>query len=363
VAGCDPIGGAEATRDHDLSRREVLARVERVARRALACYGAPPEARVTLINVSENATFRVDGLHPVNGARGADGAGSAVLRVHRLGYHTRAAIESELAWLEALRRDAGVRTPAVLPALDGSRVVTVPDPDTGGGVRHCVMFEFLPGAEPPEEWLVAGFESVGAITARMHLHARSWRRPPGFTRFHWDYDAALGSVARWGRWQDGAGVDREAHEVLSRLDAVLRERLARYGRGPGRYGLIHADLRLANLLVDGDPTAGDAPIAVIDFDDCGFGWYVYDLAAALSFIEHHPLVPEMIDSWVRGYRSVTELAPEDEAEIWTFILFRRLLLVAWIGTHGGVDIARELGAGYTAGTCELAERYLSGALR
>ncbi len=342
-------------REHDLSRDEVLGRVGRVARRALARYDAPPDARVTLINVSENATFRVDGLD-------GGGAGAAILRVHRLGYHSREAIASELAWLEALRRDAGVRTPAVLPAADGSRVVAVPDPGAppGGELRHCVMFEFLSGTEPAEDRLVEDFEPLGALTARMHLHAREWTRPPGFTRFHWDYEAALGAVARWGRWQDGAGVDKEATAVLSRLDATLRDRLARFGRGPDRYGLIHADLRLANLLVDG--TAGGRP-GVIDFDDCGFGWFLYDLGAAVSFIEHYPQVPEMIESWTRGYRSVRALPRQDEAEIWTFIMLRRLLLVAWIGSHTGVEIARELGAGYTAGTCDLAERYLGGALR
>jgi Ser/Thr protein kinase RdoA (MazF antagonist) len=350
----------EAVREHDLSRGEVLGRVERVAHAALARYGAPPGARVTLINVSENATFRVDGLDGLDGAPG----GTAILRVHRLGYHSRAAIASELAWLEALRRDAGVRTPAVLPAADGSRIVAVPEegPEEGGTVRHCVMFEFLPGVEPPEDRLVEDFEPLGALTARMHLHAMAWTRPPGFTRFHWDYDAALGSVARWGRWQDGVGVDKEALAVLSRLDAVLRDRLARFGRGPDRYGLIHADLRLANLLVDDAGPGAGAPPRVIDFDDCGFGWFLYDLGAALSFIEHHPRAPEMIESWTRGYRSVRELPAADEAEIWTFVMLRRLLLVAWIGSHTGVDIARELGAGYTAGTCDLAERYLSGTL-
>jgi Ser/Thr protein kinase RdoA (MazF antagonist) len=219
------------------------------------------------------------------------------------------------------------------------------------------MFEFLPGAEPDEARLVEDFEPLGAITARMHGHAREWRRPPGFTRFHWDCDSAFGDVARWGRWQDGPGVDREAAAVLSRLEATLRDRLDRFGRGPDRYGLIHADLRLANLLVD-----ARAGTSVIDFDDCGFGWFLYDLGAAVSFIEHYPQVPEMIDSWVRGYRSILDLPGDDENEIWTFIMFRRLLLVAWIGSHAAVDIARELGAGYTRDSCELAERYLSGSL-
>ena len=79
------------------------------------------------------------------------------------------------------------------------------------------MFEFLPGTEPSQDRLVPGFERLGAITARMHRHARSWRRPAGFTRFHWDYDAALGAESRWGRWQDGAGVGVEALAVLGRL--------------------------------------------------------------------------------------------------------------------------------------------------
>ncbi len=141
--------------------------------------------------------------------------------------------------------------------------------------------------------------------------------------------------------------------MLARLDQTLKRRLSAYGTGPDRYGLVHADTRLANLLVD------DGSVSVIDFDDCGFSWYLYDLGTTVSFFEHRPQVPELVDSWLRGYRRRAEISPEDEAEIWTFILFRRLLLVAWIGSHGAVEIARELGAGYTLDSCDLAESYLS----
>ncbi len=142
-------------------------------------------------------------------------------------------------------------------------------------------------------------------------------------------------------------------EVLGRLDAALRDRLARFGSGPHRYGLVHADLRLANLLEDGDERY------VIDFDDCGFSWFLYDFGTAVSFFEDDPRVPELTDAWVRGYRSVRDLPAEDEAEIPTFVLMRRLLLVAWIGSHSGTDLARSMGADYTAASCDLAESYLS----
>jgi Ser/Thr protein kinase RdoA (MazF antagonist) len=319
------------------------------ARAALRGYDCHPDASVALLNVSENATFLVSD----------PSTGPSVLRVHRLGYHTEPEITSELAWMDALRAEAGVRTPRVLPATDGRRVVTVAEPGTPA--RYCVRFEFLPGTELGGEpagdgpgWLTGRhFEELGEITARMHRHARHWPRPAWFTRFHWDYPAAFGDQARWGRWQDGVGVGPAERRVLARLDDALRARLTVFGQGPERYGLVHADTRLANLLVH------QGSVSVIDFDDCGFSWYLYDLGTSVSFFEHLPEVPGLVDSWLAGYRRVGRLTAGDEAEIWTFIMFRRLLLLAWIGSHQGVDIAAELGAGYTRGTCDLAESYLS----
>jgi Ser/Thr protein kinase RdoA (MazF antagonist) len=324
-------------------------RVTACAQEALRRYDCHPDASVTLLNVSENATFLVSD----------PGAEPSVLRVHRLGYHTEQEIASELTWMDALRAEAGVRTPRVLPAADGQRVVTVAQ--NGRAARHCVRFEFLPGTEPggepagdgPSRLTGRHFEELGEITARMHRHARGWARPAWFARFHWDYAAAFGDRARWGRWQDGLGVGPAERHVLARLDDALRARLTAFGQGPERYGLVHADTRLANLLVH----AGS--VSVIDFDDCGFSWYLYDLGTTVSFFEHSPEVPGLVDSWLTGYRRAGRLPAEDEAEIWTFIMFRRLLLLAWIGTHQGADIAAELGAGYTQGSCDLAESYLS----
>jgi Ser/Thr protein kinase RdoA (MazF antagonist) len=347
----DGSGSSLPSGGHDLSAGgDVMDRVTGCATEALRAYGCHPATTIGLLNVSENATFLVADPE----------AGPSVLRVHRLGYHTEEEIASELAWMDALRAEAGVRTPRVLPAADGRRVVTVAE-SGGAAVRHCVRFEFLPGTEPgaepgePGEVGLAArhFEELGEITARMHRHSRQWRRPAWFTRFHWDYAAAFGATPRWGRWQDGIGVGTAERRVLARLDDTLRTRLRAFGDGPGRYGLVHADTRLANLLVH------DGSVSVIDFDDSGFSWYLYDLGTSVSFFEHSPEVPALVDSWLEGYRRAGELSAGDQAEIWTFIMFRRLLLLAWIGSHQGVDIAAELGAGYTQGSCDLAESYLS----
>ncbi|WP_137389966.1 phosphotransferase enzyme family protein [Rhodoligotrophos defluvii] len=92
-------------------------------------------------------------------------------------------------------------------------------------------------------------------------------------------------------------VTPEIRTLLERLKRELISRLATFGKSSDRYGLIHADMRLANLLID------DGMTRLIDFDDCGFGWFLYDFAAGVSFIEDHPQVPALKAAWVKGYRS------------------------------------------------------------
>ncbi len=319
------------------------AAIDRLARATPAVYGLDPDCDVRLINVSENWTYRVE----------EPGGRCFALRIHRPAYHSAAEIASELAWIDALREDGAVETGHSVPAADGSRVCQVSTAELGE--RNVVLFDWLSGTMPDPDAgdLRAGFRTLGAVSARMHAHSRIWQRPAGFQRFSWDYDTTLGAAGHWGRWQDGLGMGREQLELLRRLDEVLRRRLQAYGRGPQRFGLVHADIRLANLLVDGDL------VRVIDFDDCGFSWFMYDFATTVSFIEDHPQVPELKQAWIEGYRSLAPLAAEDEAELDTFVMLRRLLLVAWIGSHHEFATeAAELGAGFTDVSCDLAERYL-----
>lgn len=317
-----------------------------VAERALAAFDLPEGSTLRLLNLSENATYAVE--EPGTGHR-------SILRVHRKDYHRADQIASELLWLDALRLDSDIVVPSVLPARDGRRVVTL---EHDGYDRHVVHFEMVPGAEPDENDLTTtDFHTLGAITASLHDHARKWQRPAEFSRFSWDWDATLGETPRWGRWRDAVGVGDAEAEVIGRATSLLRQRLVEYGSGPDTFGLVHADLRLANLLVDG--TGDGRAITVIDFDDCGFSWYFYDFGTAVSFFEDHPSVPEWQDAWVTGYRTRRELTAADEDMLASFVLLRRLGLLAWMGTHSHSKEAQAISVTYAEGSCTLAERYLS----
>ena len=317
-----------------------------IAERALAEYDLAPDTTLRLLNLSENATYAVEDAHTGE---------TSILRVHRRDYHREHEIASELDWLDALRAGGDVTVPTVLPTRDGRRVVTI---DEAGIERYVVHFAMVAGAEPDEKNLTDDdFHTLGRITAALHDHAATWVRPPSFGRFSWDWEHSLGDQPRWGRWQDAVGVGAAESQLLERAAHLLRDRLADYGTGPDVFGLVHADLRLANLLVSG--SGPDRAITVIDFDDCGFGWHFYDFGTAVSFFEDDPAVPRWQDAWATGYRTRRPLPARDEAMLPSFVLFRRLLLLAWMGTHSHSKESQAISVTYANGSCELAERYLN----
>jgi Ser/Thr protein kinase RdoA (MazF antagonist) len=164
----------------------------------------------------------------------------------------------------------------------------------------------------------------------------------------------VGDKGYWGSWRDAIGLDGPGETALEQAVSLIRQRIDRFGMNPERFGLVHADLRLANLLVH------DTHLRIIDFDDCGFSWFMYDFAAAVSFIEHEAMVSDLLRAWALGYRRAAPLSAEERAEIPTFVVLRRILLTAWLASHSEVPFAQQMGAAYTEGTVWLAREFTRG---
>jgi len=75
-------------------------------------------------------------------------------------------------------------------------------------------------------------------------------------------------------------------------------------------------------------------------------------------MEHQPIVTELQNTWLAGYRTVAPVSNEDEAMLPIFVILRRMLLTAWIASHSETDTARLLGTDYTEGTVAIGERFL-----
>lgn len=311
---------------------------------ALAGYELNAPVRGTrLVSLSENATYLVD----------LDDGSTVAMRLHRPGFRSAVEIGSELAWIQALREDRVVATPSVLPDRGGHQLHRF---EVQGETRCAVMFEFVPGRAPRVEdadSLVRSFRTIGAITRRMHRHAAGWQHPVGFERVTWSPEFILGIDSSWESWRLNAEVSGPVAEVLGTVEDAALSVLHRYRRmHPERFGLIHTDLRTANLLVDHED------LTVIDFDDCGFGFPMWDLAGALSFIEAEPIVPALIRAWLDGYGGVDDA---DLGVIPALIMLRRLQLVGWMNTREGTPEHRRMVGVYVPETVRIGRDFLRGA--
>lgn len=293
---------------------------------------------------SENRTYLV---------RGADGVPRAVLRLSHPHYHTREELEAELVWLHRLRQDTPLVVREPVAAKDGFCIHEAYDTD--GAVYYGTVFSYLTGitleqiaGEKQEPW----FERIGEVTAALHTHVRGWSGSRALRRFRWDYENTLGERAIWGDWRRTPGLTSADRVVLERAYGMIGCRLAGYGMTEENYGLIHSDLRGANLLTE------NGTLKLLDFDDSGYGWYMQDLAGSLSFRETEPDVPRLIEAWLAGYGRKARLDRKDLDMIPTFIMMRRMQLTAWVASRRGCDAVRGVGEDFVEGTVTLARRYL-----
>ncbi|MEV6108056.1 phosphotransferase [Streptomyces sp. NPDC051940] len=335
---------------YDLPLREQADRLTLLARTACSAwdFGAAPE--VTLLKCRENAVFRVDA-----------GGSRHVLRVHRAGYHTPRALESELAWMTDLRR-SGIATPAAVPNRQGRLVeqVThdgVPEPrlvDVLTWVDGLPMGSLEDGVAADHD-AVAAFRETGRLMARLHNHAQHWERPDGFVRHAWDLDGLLGEEPLWGRFWELRALDGAQRAVVLAARERARAELAEFGAGEDRYGLVHADFLPENLLVDGDS------VQLIDFDDAGFGWHLFDIATSLFVVADSPEFEAVLAAFVAGYRTERELPDGHLDRLPLFFLLRGLTYLGWLHTRKESETAREMTPVLVPAVTALAEDYLAAA--
>lgn len=323
-----------------------IEQMQALAHAALArwSFGA---ANLVPLKVRENAVFRIE----------VPGGGRAALRVHRPGYHSDAELESEFEWLRALA-SAGLEVPQVIRSREGRNFecVTVPGVD---GSRQVDVFEWIDGRqlgsvetglEGDPHSIEEQYFKIGVIAARMHNHTEGWAPPRGFVRHSWDAAGLAGEQPFWGRFWELAALSHSQRELLLRARRRITRELTSVGTHPDCYGLIHADLVPENLLIDEDR------VCVIDFDDAGYGWHLFELATSLYFISGDSIYTTARDALIRGYRTERMLPDAMLERLPLFLAARGTTYLGWVHTRQGTETAREMTPFLIEAACAAAER-------
>lgn len=321
--------------------------LETVARTALRAWDISANCRLTLLKRRENAVLEVDILDKP----------TYVLRVHRRGYHSDAALRSELAWMISLT-EQGIPTPRVVPTLSGDILTLVPDPD-GARPYQCDLLSWVCGTPlghieersfGDNEFVERAYRQVGGLAARLHAHGAQWHPGGTFKRHSWDEAGCLSRPGVWGHFADLQTLTASERRLLQEAAEVARHRLGAFGKLPNRFGLIHGDLVPENVLLDGNECT------LIDFDDCGFGWYVAEIATAVFFQLGTPSFAPALHAMIHGYRQVRALDEADLGMLDVMLLLRGMALLGWIQTRAETDTARRIRPMVTECSTALAAR-------
>lgn len=336
-----------------LAPQQQVSALEVMANKAVKKW-AISEPVLWLLKYRENCVFGVkDGI---SGDKYA-------LRIHRPGYHSNAALNSELRWMEALHND-GVHTPEIIRSRNNLLMeeITV---DEVPEARVCdllgwVIGEVLGTIDGEDEvGNKKSFREVeydhffaGQIAAKIHNQAQKWLLPEGFSRPIMDGPGLVSEQGYLGDFRTHPNLTVAQLLLLKKAANLVSRDLESFGKTADRFGLTHADFLPENLLIDGED------IRIIDFDDCGFGWYMMDIATALFFLQGQASYDSAYKGLTRGYRSCRDLPKDHLAMLPAFFLARGLAYLGWVGTRKETQEFIELSPQLIEGAVAMAEEYL-----
>jgi Ser/Thr protein kinase RdoA (MazF antagonist) len=292
------------------SCREVGARFRRIAERVLAHYSLP-EAQYQYLGHSGGVAFRVETLK---------GGQAYLLKLHTHLRGDSAVLESGLLWLAALAEETDLVVQEPVRTAEGRLVVEVTVPDEPGKTVCGSLVRWVDGDHFPgaPSWRESRFVPcspqwacrLGVMVAKLHRHASQWIPPLGYTRPR--YDAArmyewlreLRSLVQEGR------IAPEEVELLAQAAQRVERLMVELGTDKPYWGLVHADLCPDNYVICGDE------VRPLDFDLCGFSYYMLDVAYALLWHS-----PRNRCAFLEGYGQLRTLPYEHQRLIEAFIVW------------------------------------------
>ena len=218
---------------------------------------------------------------------------------------------STVEWLSALRRDTDLLVPKPVPNNRGNLISQIED-------RYCVLFEWLNGEPVSRSMSSEVARKIGEIIAKLHLHAVNYR-PNNYTGDRFDYNYFFGSAS----WWQAEAKERLQNNYESLIPAIEKAKglISSMEESPEQFGMIHSDLHFSNVI------SNKEQYAVIDFGECGMGYYLMDIAVTESEFEDYKSADELIAAFRAGYRDYRSF-PNYDVE--TFKVISSLLLLEWI---------------------------------
>lgn len=240
---------------------------------------------------------------------------------------------SEMRWLESLAASRTVAVPEPVTTTGGNYVVPVEVP-IHDEPATLALLHWLPGTAEPPYRQPGVAQEMGRATAHLHKHAATVPLTE-FDRPVWDAETILlkgnaltDPVAQEQLGADGVAALRKVTELIT---PALHE------GGQDDRGRIHGDLHRENMIA-----LSGGGIGLIDFDDCGTGHYLLDIATVLSSVhriahKEERAYEEFAHAFLAGYAQVRPLPTGFVRLLEPYLLLRDAFILNFVTAAAPVN--------------------------
>ncbi|CAM2972665.1 serine/threonine protein kinase [Legionella steigerwaltii] len=274
--------------------------------------------KIEFIKYSANAIFRVTDHQNKRYA----------LRINPYGHHQQAALQEEMQWIQHILTTTNLNVPVPIKTSSGQYFIEVRHPLVQTN-RYCFVSEWLAGKKKWNSINEHYANKLGQLIGILHQSGRGISMPH---RNYWLADGLIGAeTAKFYNIEMLSEVSIQEQQVLTAARRMVYEILKEFEcKHPDKTGVIHSDTQPNNILVH------QGRFAIIDFDDCGLGFYHDDLAVALCAFEHvaegnsQQSFHRLKEALLHGYSEQMPILEEDIRLLPYFMLARKLVTIAWL---------------------------------
>lgn len=304
---------------NEFERSSYLAQLKRL--RTLAKmflkYYAIKVVSLNFIQYGENATFRV-----------VDNKNNKyLLKLHREIYHSKPSLLEEHKWLTSLAHSGQFCVPTPVLNID-KHSLTVLNNNLAPNFTYADIFEWVEGRFVWKSITKRHVKQLGIVMGQLQKQGKKLKM---HHRPHWNTEGLLGVSAKLGNIDNLYDIPKVDQHKISAAKKIIFQQLHKFEKAnPDKIGLIHADLHFGNFLVQKNG------VGVIDFDDCGTGFYGYDLMVPIFALEYlidtqrNKDIMVFKDALYEGYSENMSLTQQDLDMAPYFLCARKLAMLAWL---------------------------------
>jgi Ser/Thr protein kinase RdoA (MazF antagonist) len=191
-----------------------------------------------------------------------DGMHKYVFRIYSLNWRSGIEITEEIRLLQLLK-EHDIPVSYAIPDPQGNYIQQIPAPE---GMRLGVLFSFAKG-EKVLSFSEALHFKIGEIMARMHrvTHELSLQRI--------QYNPQVLLHDSFELLKQYISIDTEEMQFMQHAQQYLLQQYDNVQAYPFRNGIVHLDIWFDNLNIH-----NNEDVTLFDFDFCGNGWLLHDIA-------------------------------------------------------------------------------------